>query len=101
MSRSLVIALAVGCLATAPGCSSCFGSNNCRRPSFMEFRGGGCGLMRRNEPQMAPCGAPACAPTAAPACDPCGQPAPCCEGGTVMPGPGGAVPVVSEPGTFS
>jgi hypothetical protein len=100
MSRALCLAIAIGCLAAAPGCSSCFGGNNCRRPSFMEFQGRGCGLFNRREPApMAapPCGAPACAP----ACDPCGSAAPCCEGaGAVITAPVSA-PVVSEPGTFS
>lgn len=94
MSRALCLAIALGCLAAAPGCSSCFGNNSCRRPSFMEFRGDGC--FNRQKP--APMAAPACG---APACDPCGAPAPCCEGGgTAISAPISA-PVVGEPGTFS
>jgi hypothetical protein len=100
MSRTLCLAIALGCLTAAPGCSSCFGGNGCRRPSFMEFRGEGCGLLNRREqapPMMAPpCGAPACAPV----CDPCAAPAPCCEGGSTISAPASA-PVVSQPGTFS
>lgn len=97
MSRTLCLALALGCLVATPGCSSCFGNNNCRRPSFMEFRGDGCFNRRQPAPMAAPaCGAPACAP----ACDPCAAPAPCSEGGTVISAPA-ATPVVSEPGTFS
>lgn len=101
MSRTVLLVLAVSSLAAAPGCSSCFGNNSCRRPSFMEFQGGSC-FGRRQEPQMAPCAAPACAPMAAPACDPCGTAAPCCEGagGEMISSPA-AAPVVSEPGTFS
>lgn len=96
MSRPLVLVLALVGLAAIPGCSSCFGSNSCRRPSFMEFRGDGC-FNRRQEPQMAPCGPPC----GSPACDPCSAPAPCCEGGgTVISSPASA-PVVTEPGTFS
>lgn len=98
MSRTLCLAIALGCLAAAPGCSSCFGNNSCRRPSFMEFNGDGCFNRQKPAPMAAPaCGAPACAP----ACDPCGAPAPCCEGGgTAISAPVSA-PVVSEPGTFS
>jgi hypothetical protein len=96
MSRTLVLALAAGCLVAAPGCSSCFGNNACRRPSFMEFRGDGC-CSRRQEPQMAPC-APPCG---TPACDPCGAPAPCCESGGGMISAPAAAPAVGEPGTFS
>jgi hypothetical protein len=102
MARTLLLILAVGSLAASTGCSSCFGNNNCRRPSFMEFQGGGC-LNRRQhpQPQMAPCGAPACNPCGAPACDPCGAPAPCCEGGGGMISSPMSAPVVSEQGTFS
>lgn len=107
MSRTLCLAIALGCLAAAPGCSSCFGSNSCRRPSFMEFQGSGsgcssgCGLLN-NRNQAAPMAAPPCgAPACAPACDPCAAPAPCCEGGgTVIHAPS-AAPVTGEPGTFS
>ena len=100
MSRTVLLALAVSSLVAAPGCSSCFGNNNCRRPSFIEFQGGGC-LNRRQQPQMAPCGPPACAPCGAPACEPCGSPAPCCEGGGEMISSPMSAPVVSEQGTFS
>jgi hypothetical protein len=100
MSRMVLLALAIGSLAAAPGCSSCFGNNSCRRPSFMEFQGGGC-LNRNQGPQMPPCGAPACAPCGAPACDPCSSPAPCCEGGGGMISSPASAPMVSEPGTFS
>jgi len=98
MSRTLCLAIALGCLAAAPGCSSCFGNNSCRRPSFMEFQGSGCGLFNRRDQAPPPMAAPPCG---APACDPCAAPAPCCEGGgTVISSPASA-PVVSEPGTFS
>ncbi len=100
MTRTVLFALAVSGLVANSGCSSCFGNNSCRRPSFMEFQGGGC-LNRRQEPQMAPCGTPACGPMAAPACDPCGAPAPCCEGGGGMISSPTSAPVVSEQGTFS
>ena len=100
MSRMVLLALAIGSLAAAPGCSSCFGNNSCRRPSFMEFQGGGC-LNRNQGPHMPPCGAPACAPCGAPACDPCSSPAPCCEGGGGMISSPASAPMVSEPGTFS
>ena len=100
MTRTVLFALAVSGLVANSGCSSCFGNNSCRRPSFMEFQGGGC-LNRRQEPQMAPCGAPSCGPMAAPACDPCGSPAPCCEGGGEMMSSPASAPVVSEQGTFS
>lgn len=118
-SRLLVpgLLIAAASLASAPGCSSCFGSaNSCRRPSFMEFRspcarssGAGC----LGGAAAAPCGAPAqpcqpaCGeavhePACGPACGPAGAaPAPCCgEGGGTMTLPG-SVPVVVEPGTFS
>ena len=95
MIRVICLLTAVGCLATLPGCSSCFG-NSCRRPSFMEFRNTGRRIYRQE------CGVP-CNPcgTPAPCCEPCGSPAPCCEGviegGTVI-SPG---PTTGEPGTFS
>jgi hypothetical protein len=100
MGRTLLLALVVSSLAIAHGCSG-FG-NSCRRPSFMEFQGGGC-LNRRQhpQPQIAPCGQPACAPCATPACEPCGSPAPCCEGGGEMISSPMSAPVVSDPGTFS
>ena len=83
MTRAVCLAIALGSLVAAPGCSSCFGGG---RQSFMEFRS----PCRR---QAEPCGAPACAPACAPA--------PCCEeGGAVMSAPGSA-PAMSEPGTFS
>ncbi len=106
MTRSLCLAIVLGSLVAAPGCSSCFGgSSSCRRPSFMEFRspcsGGRAmgGAAPACAPQMAPaCGAPACG---APACDPCGSAAPCGgEGGTIISSPASA-PVVTEQGTFS
>lgn len=84
MTRGVCLALIIGSLAAAPGCSSCCGGG-LRRQSFMEFRS----PCRR---QAEPCGAPAC--------EPCG-PAPCCEeGGAVLSTPA-STPVVSEPGTFS
>lgn len=87
MTRGLCLALVLGSLVAAPGCSSCFGGM--RRQSFMEFRS----PCRR---PAEPCGMPACEPCA-PAC----PPAPCCEeGGAVMAAPD-SMPVVSEPGTFS
>jgi hypothetical protein len=88
MSRCLCLALILGSLVAAPGCSSCFGSNNCRRSSFMEFRSPCRG-------QADPCHAPACEPACSPA--PVGE---CCEpgsGGTVLPSPAGGERV----GTFS
>lgn len=94
MSRSLCLALVLGSLAAAPGCSSCFGgAGSCRRPSFMEFRSPCSSRAPMAAPMTAPpCGAPACGP----ACDPCQSAAPCCEEGGV-----GAAPVVHEQGTFS
>ena len=87
MTRGVCLALVLGSLAAAPGCSSCFGGLG--RQSFMEFRS----PCRR---QAEPCGAPVCEPCA-PACGS----APCCEeGGAVMSAPT-SMPVVSEPGTFS
>ena len=95
MTRVLCLLTAIGCLATLPGCSSCFGNNGCRRPSFMEFRNTGRGIYRHE------CGVPCDPCQAAPCCEPCGSPAPCCEGvmegGTVI-SPG---QVTTEPGTFS
>lgn len=110
MSRLMCLALALSALAAAPGCSSCFGGGGagCRRPSFMEFRGG-CG--RRGEACPPPMMAPPCAPACDPCGSPCGQsmgpsmgPAPCCgdgnmqDGGMMMP----SSPMPSAPqGTFS
>ena len=95
MTRVVCLLTAIGCLATLPGCSSCFGNNSCRRPSFMEFRNTGRGIYRHE------CGAPCDPCQAAPCCEPCGSPAPCCEGvmegGTVI----SPSQVTSEPGTFS
>jgi|688.fasta_scaffold59142_5 hypothetical protein len=89
MSRVLCLAVLLGGLVSAPGCSSCFGGlNGCRRPSFMEFRAPCRG-------QADPCHAPACEPACSPA--PVGE---CCEpggGGTVLPAPAGGERV----GTFS
>lgn len=69
MTRVVCLALVMAGLAAAPGCSSCFGGANCRRPSFMEFRSP-CG--RRAEPHGPVCG-PACAPVCGPQCgDGCG-----------------------------
>jgi hypothetical protein len=100
MCRALCLMIALGSLAAAPGCSSCFGSaNSCRRPSFMEFRSpcSGGGSM-----SPAPCG-PACAPACEPACGPacgsgCGSG--CGESGAMMMSPSSS-PVVVEQGTFS
>lgn len=93
MTRGVCLAILLGSLVAAPGCSSCFGGGGMRRQSFMEFRSP-CGR------QSAPCGAPAvepCAPACAPACGP----APCCEeGGAVMSAPA-SLPAASAPGTFS
>jgi len=92
MTRGMCLALIIGSLAAAPGCSSCgscFGGGGLRRQSFMEFRS----PCRR---QAEPCGAPVCDP-----CGPACGPAPCCEeGGAVLSAPA-SMPVVSEPGTFS
>jgi hypothetical protein len=93
MSRFVCLALVLGGLVPASGCSSCFGGNNCRRPSFMEFRSP-CG--GRSEP----CGAPMCEPSCGPACGPAAESAPCCGEGGVISAPMGA-PVGGEPGTFS
>jgi hypothetical protein len=91
MSRFLCLALILGGLVAAPGCSSCSGGNACRRSSFMEFRSPCRG-------QADPCHAPVCEPACGPACgSPCNS---CGEGGGIMSGPSSA-PVVGEPGTFS
>jgi hypothetical protein len=92
MSRFFCLAIVLGGLAAAPGCSSCFGGSGCRRPSFMEFRSP-CG--RQAEPCHAPVCEPACAPACTPTCGACGE-----EGGAVISAPA-AAPVVGEPGTFS
>lgn len=96
MSRSVCLAIVLGSLVAAPGCSSCFGGlGGCRRPSFMEFRSPCRG---QAEPCHAPVCEPACGPAAAPACgsgcDACG------EGGTVV-APPASGPVGGEAGTFS
>lgn len=93
MTRGVCLALVLGSLVAAPGCSSCFGGLG--RQSFMEFRSP---CRRQAEPCGAPaCGAPACG---TPACESC-APAPCCEeGGAALSAPA-SMPVVSEPGTFS
>lgn len=98
MSRSLCLAIVLGCLAAAPGCGSCFGGfNSCRRPSFMEFRS----PCSSRAPLAAPLMAPPCGqPAGAPACDPCQSAAPCCDEGGVISSPASA-PVVHEQGTFS
>jgi hypothetical protein len=88
MSRVFCLAIVLGGLVAAPGCSSCFGGSSCRRPSFMEFRSP-CGR------QAEPCHAPVCEPACQPACGACGE-----GGGAVISSPAGA-PVVGEPGTFS
>ena len=91
MSRSLCLVLIFGSLVAAPGCSSCFGRNDCRRASFMEFRSPCRG-------QADPCHAPVCEPACGPACgSPCDS---CGEGGAIISGPSSA-PVVGESGTFS
>lgn len=95
MKRTLCLLIALSCLATLPGCSSCFG-NGCRRSSFMEFRNTGRGIYHRE------CGTPCSPCNAAPCgCEPCGNSAPCCEGvmeeGTVV----RPSTTMSEPGTFS
>lgn len=96
MSRLACVSIVLASLVAAPGCGSCFGGLNCRRPSFLEFGtpcGSGCGNgLLRGAP------APACGPACEPAaCEP--SAAPCCEGavpgGTPVPQP--AMPV----GTFS
>ena len=94
MSRTLCLALILGSLAAAPGCSSCFGGgNSCRRPSFMEFRS----PCSRGQETGPACGAPMAPACGAPAC----APAPCCEeGGAIMSSPSSGT-VVSESGTFS
>jgi len=93
MSRFICLAVALSALSALPGCSSCFGGGNCRRPSFMEFRSP-CG--GRSEP---------CPPPMAPACEPCGPacpPAPCCEGGSIPMGPAMPSSAPAGPqGTFS
>jgi len=93
MSRVLCLAVLLGGLVAAPGCSSCFGGSSCRRPSFMEFRSPCRG-------QAEPCHAPVCEPACGPACGPPAGGACCEEGGAVMAAPA-AAPVVREPGTFS
>lgn len=91
MSRTVCLVIALGCLAAAPGCSSCLGGS-CRRPSFMEFRSPCRG-------DRDPCHhQPSCEPM--PACGPACGPAPCCEEGSVgMPAASG--PMIVEQGTFS
>jgi len=89
MSRFVCLTLMLGGLVATSGCSSCFGGNSCRRPSFMEFRSP-CGE------RSAPCAAPVCEP----ACGPAAGAAPCCEEGRVISAPMGA-PIMGEPGTFS
>ncbi|MFM9059896.1 MAG: hypothetical protein ACKOSQ_12375 [Planctomycetaceae bacterium] len=92
MTRGVSLALVLGSLVAAPGCS-CLGGGM-GRTSFMEFRS----PCRR---QGEPCGMPAAAPACGPACAPACEPAPCCgEGGAVMSAPV-STPVVSAPGTFS
>ena len=90
MLRNMCLAVLIGGLLAAPGCSCMGGSGGgCNRtPSFMEFRSPcGCG----SSPAMAPACAPACEPACAPAA------APCCEqGGQMM-----SLPVSGESGTFS
>jgi hypothetical protein len=94
MSRFFCLAMILGGLVAAPGCSSCFGGSSCRRPSFMEFRSP-CGR------QADPCHAPVCEPACGPACGAPAAGGACCEeGGAVMSAPAGT-PVVGEPGTFS
>ena len=91
MSRKMCLAVLIGGLLAAPGCSCMGGSGGgCNRtPSFMEFRSPcGCG-------NSSPAAAPACAPACEPACAPAA--APCCEqGGQMM-----SLPVSGESGTFS
>lgn len=94
MTRVLCLAIVLGGLVAAPGCSSCFGGSSCRRPSFMEFRSPCRG-------QADPCPAPACEPACGPACGTPAAGGACCEeGGGVMSAPV-AAPVGGEPGTFS
>lgn len=95
MKRVLCLLIALSCLASLPGCSSCLG-NSCRRASMMEFRNTGRGIYRRD------C-APPCDPCQTSPCggEPCGVTTPCCEGrmeGETIIGP---TPTLSEPGTFS
>jgi hypothetical protein len=99
MSRVACLSIILASLVAAPGCSSCFGGFNCRRPSFLEFGapcGGGCGSGLMQGSAAPACGSPAYAPACEPACE---QAAPCCEGagqpGVPMSQP--AMPV----GTFS
>lgn len=85
MSRSVCLAIVLGSLVSASGCNGGFAG--CRRPSFMEFRSP---CRRQAEP---------CQPACEPECGPAMGGGPCCgEGGVV---PGGAAPIVTEPGTFS
>ena len=95
MSRTVCLAIILGSLVAAPGCSSCFGgASSCRRPSFMEFRSP-CSSRQSAPACAAPMAAP-CAPACEPACGP--SAAPCCEES----GAGMSTPVVvSESGTFS
>jgi hypothetical protein len=95
MSRFVCLSLLLGGLVATSGCSSCFGGNSCRRPSFMEFRSP-CG--GRSQPCTAPMAAPMCEPACGPACG--AEAAPCCGEGGVMSAPMSA-PIVGEPGTFS
>jgi len=101
MKRVLCLLIALSCLASLPGCSSCFG-NSCRRGSMMEFRNTGRGIYRRGCGTPSGCGTPCDPCQAAPCgCEPCGEAAPCCEGmmeGETVISPS---PTSSEPGTFS
>lgn len=98
MCRSVCLAIVVASLAAAPGCTSCFGGNSCRRPSFMEFRS----PCSRGSGQCHDMGPAPCQPACGPAHDGgCGSAAPCCgegSGGMAVPG---SAPVVVDQGTFS
>lgn len=89
MTRLVCLSLVLGSLVAAPGCSSCFGSNNCRRPSFMEFRS-----PCRGQPEPCHAPAPACGPACTPACDACGEGGAGGAGGAIM--APSAVPVVTS-----
>ncbi len=99
MSRGVCLAIVLASLAAAPGCTSCFGGNSCRRPSFMEFRSpcsrgaGGC-----QDAGPAPC-QPACGPAHDGGCGSgCGSGCGEATGGMAVPG---SAPVVMDQGTFS
>lgn len=81
-SRLACLGLLACGLASAAGCSSCLGGNNCRQPGLLEFRG-----MRQDC-----CPEPACMP----ACNSCGSvSSPCC-GSSMAAGPIASATVIER-----